>query len=217
MRVKRVRDAVCAAATLSALQTSPHALLAVCDVSARADNLAAPAASARPLTVLYGRLRRSADASEGVRDRFTDFGKRSFALVSLQAASVKRACSCLSIVQLANGPKRSMGHFLGAEKGIFLLRGRGRPTVYGGRTSQNLSIPAQEVSLGSPRVGTIHVQAPASHTPSLQAFLADFSQHDCGRLNSCAPGLFTRVSRALEISLSTIYGRGWLADNDALR
>ena len=31
------------------------------------------------------------------------------------------------------------------------------------------------MSLGSPRVGTIHVQAPTPHTPPLQAFLADFS------------------------------------------
>ena len=69
-----------------------------------------------------------------------------------------------------------MGHVLGAKKGIFLLRGRGRPTVYGGRASGILSIPAEEVSLGSPRVGTIHVQAPTLHAPALQAFLADFSQ-----------------------------------------
>ena len=69
-----------------------------------------------------------------------------------------------------------MGHVLGAEKGNFLIRGRGRPTVYGGRASGILSIPAEEVSLGSPRVGTIHVQAPTPHTPPLQAFLVDFSQ-----------------------------------------
>ena len=86
------------------------------------------------------------------------------------------SCSCLSTVQFATGPKRAMGHVLGAEKGNFLIRGRGRPTVYGGRAGGILSIPAQEVSLGSPRVGTIHVQAPTPHTPPLQAFLADFSQ-----------------------------------------
>ena len=73
-----------------------------------------------------------------------------------------------------------MGHFLGAEKGNFLIRGRGRPTVYGGRAGLILSIPAQEVSLGSPRVGTIHVQAPTPHAPALQAFLADFSQQTTG-------------------------------------
>ena len=69
-----------------------------------------------------------------------------------------------------------MGHFLGAEKGIFLIRGRGRPTVYGSRADGILSIPVEEVSLGSPRVGTIHVQAPTPHTPPLQSFLVDFSQ-----------------------------------------
>ena len=31
--------------------------------------------------------------------------------------------------------------------------------------------------LGSLRVGTIDVQAPTPHTPPLQAFLVDFSQH----------------------------------------
>ena len=48
--------------------------------------------------------------------------------------------------------------------------------VDGGRAGLILSIPAQEVSLGSPRAGTIHVQAPTPHAPPLQAFLADFSQ-----------------------------------------
>ena len=57
-------------------------------------------------------------------------------------------CSCLSILPFANGPKRSMGHVLGAETGCFLIRGRGRPTVYGGRAGLILSIPAQQVSLG---------------------------------------------------------------------
>ena len=69
-----------------------------------------------------------------------------------------------------------MGHVLGAEKLFFLIRGRGRPTVYGGRAGLILSIPAGEVSLGSPRVGTIHAQAPTPQTPPLQPFLVDFSQ-----------------------------------------
>jgi len=69
-----------------------------------------------------------------------------------------------------------MGHVPGAEKNNFLIRGRGRPTVYGGRTSGILSIRGPEVSLGSPRVGTIHVQSPTPHAPPLQAFLVDFSQ-----------------------------------------
>ena len=33
-----------------------------------------------------------------------------------------RACSCLRALPFANGPKRSMGHVLGAEKLIFLIR-----------------------------------------------------------------------------------------------
>ena len=90
--------------------------------------------------------------------------------------SVLYTCNRLSIVRFATGLKRSMGHLLGAKNGIFLTRGRGRPTVYGGRASLILSIRGPEVSLGPPRVGTIHVRAPTSHTPPLQAFLADFSQ-----------------------------------------
>ena len=69
-----------------------------------------------------------------------------------------------------------MGHFLGAEKRIFLIRGAEADNAQGGRAGLILSIPAEEVSLGSPRVGTIHVQAPTPHAPPLQAFLVDFSQ-----------------------------------------
>ena len=65
-----------------------------------------------------------------------------------------------------------MVHVLGAEKGNFLIRGRGRPTVYGGRAGLIPSIPAQEVSLGSPGVGTIHVQTPTPLRPPLQGDLA---------------------------------------------
>ena len=53
------------------------------------------------------------------------------------------ACSCLSTVQFANGPKRSMGLVLGAKKLNFLIRGRRRPTVCGGRAGGILSIPAK--------------------------------------------------------------------------
>ena len=58
----------------------------------------------------------------------------------------------------------------------FLIHGRRAAHGHGGRACGILSIPAKEVSLGSPRVGTIHVHAPTPHTPPLQAFLADFSQ-----------------------------------------
>ena len=53
-------------------------------------------------------------------------------------------------------PKETNGTHTGAEKGIFLIRGRGRPTVHGGRAGLILSTPVQEVSLGALRVVTIH-------------------------------------------------------------
>ena len=59
-------------------------------------------------------------------------------------------------VPFANGPKRPMGHFLGAEKRSFLFRGDDAAMVHGGRASGNLSIRGPEVSLGSFRVVTIH-------------------------------------------------------------
>ena len=46
-----------------------------------------------------------------------------------------------------------MGHVLGPKKLIFLIRGDDATMVLGGRASGNLSIPAQEVSLGSLGVG----------------------------------------------------------------
>ena len=90
-----------------------------------------------------------------------------------------------------------MGHVLGAEKGIFLIRGRGRPTVYGGRAGLILSIPVKQVSLGSPRVGTIHVQSPTPHTPPLQSFLVDFSQQTTRFSHLLAMVCFQGSSRAL--------------------
>ena len=58
----------------------------------------------------------------------------------------------------------------------FVFRGDGPTMVHASRAGLILSIPVEEVSLGSPRVGTIHVQAPTPHAPALQAFLVDFSQ-----------------------------------------
>ena len=66
--------------------------------------------------------------------------------------------------------------YWGPKKLLFEYRADDASMVHGGRAGGILSIPAKEVSLGSPRVGTIHVQAPTPHTPALQAFLADFSQ-----------------------------------------
>ena len=42
------------------------------------------------------------------------------------ASKTRRACSCLSILQFANGPKRSMEHFLGGKKMYFF---NSRPTT----------------------------------------------------------------------------------------
>ena len=69
-----------------------------------------------------------------------------------------------------------MGPVLGAEKEFVLIRGDDAAMDHGSRAGLILSIPAKQVSLGSPRVGTIHVQAPTPHAPPLQAFLVDFSQ-----------------------------------------
>ena len=101
-----------------------------------------------------------------------------------------------------------MGHVLGGEKDFFLIRGRGRPTVYGGRTSGILSIRGPEVSLGSPRVGTIHVQAPTPHTPPLQAFLADFSQQTTRFSHLLAKVCFQGSRRALDCRIDGVCGTG---------
>ena len=69
-----------------------------------------------------------------------------------------------------------MGHLPGAKKSDFLFRGAKADEPQGSRAGLILLIPAGEVSLGSPRVGTIHVHAPTPHTPPLQSFLVDFSQ-----------------------------------------
>ena len=72
--------------------------------------------------------------------------------------------------------KETNGTRTGGRKRIFF---NSRPTVrhrHGGRAGLILSIPAQEVSLGSPRVGIIDVQAPTPHTPPLQAYFGQFSQ-----------------------------------------
>jgi hypothetical protein len=69
-----------------------------------------------------------------------------------------------------------MGQVLGGENTISKFAGLRPTTPEGGRAGLILSIPAKAVSLGSPRVGTIHVQAPTPQAPPLQAFLADFSR-----------------------------------------
>ena len=101
-----------------------------------------------------------------------------------------------------------MVHVLGAEKLNFLIRGRGRPTVYGGRAGGILSILAGEVSLGSPRVGTIHVQSPTPHAPALQSFLVDFSQQTTRFSHLLAMVCFQSPPRALGRRIDGVCGVG---------
>ena len=114
----------------------------------------------------------------------------------------------LASVRFATGPKRSMGHFLGAEKGNFLIRVADRRSHHGGRACGILSIPAKQVSLGSPRVGTIHVQAPTPHAPALQAFLADFSQQTTRFSHLLAMVCFQGSRRALDCRIDGVCGAG---------
>ena len=150
----------------------------------------------------------SAVRFRGVRRRSLSLPKPVPSSSETLASKLGTLCSRLSIVRFATGPKRSMGHVLGAEKLNFLIRGRMRPTVYGGRASGILSIPAQEVSLGSPRVGTIHVQAPTPHTPPLQAFLADFSQQPTHLQHELLGNGFQGSPRALGCCIDGVCGTG---------
>jgi hypothetical protein len=96
-----------------------------------------------------------------------------------------------------------MGHVLGAEKEFFLIRGDDVAMVRVGRASGILSIRGPEVSLGSPRVGTIHVQAPTPHTPPLPAYFGQFSQQ-CGPLNHELLGNGFQSSRAPQESAHAV-------------
>ena len=65
-------------------------------------------------------------------------------------------CSRLSIVRFDTGPKRSMGHLLGGEKIIFLIRDIDGPAMAAAPV-ESCQDRGPEVSLGSPRVGTRRV------------------------------------------------------------
>ena len=80
--------------------------------------------------------------------------------------------------------------------------------VQGGRACGILSIPAGEMSLGSPRVGTIHVHAPTPHTPPLQAFLVDCSQQTTRFSNLLAMVCFQGSPRALDCRIDGVCGAG---------
>ena len=80
--------------------------------------------------------------------------------------------------------------------------------VRSGRAGLILSIPAKQVSLGSPRVGTIHVQAPTPHTPPLQSFLVDFSQQTTRFSHLLAMVCFQGSPRALDRRIDGVCGTG---------
>ena len=124
------------------------------------------------------------------------------------ASNSERACSRSSTVPFANGPKRSMGHVLGAEKRNFLIRVSDRRSHHGGRAGGILSIPAKQPSLGSPRVGTIHVQSPTPRVPPLQSFLVDFSQQTTRFSHLLAMVCFQGSPRALGCRIDGGCGTG---------
>ena len=108
------------------------------------------------------------DSNRAVKPAKSKWRARRLAECKILASQTRNAaCSRLSTAQFATGPKRSMGHVLGAGKGNFLIRDRGRPTVYGGRACGIQSIPAQEVSLGSPWVVLDMGQSPTPHAQPL--------------------------------------------------
>ena len=75
-------------------------------------------------------------------------------------------CSRSSIVRFANGPKRQMGHLLGAKKNNF-FNSRYCRSHHDGRAGGILSIRGPEVSPGPPRVGTRRGQSPTPHAWAL--------------------------------------------------
>ena len=98
----------------------------------------------------------------------------------------------LSAVRFANGPKRSMRDTLGAEKVFFFNCGlasrQGTMASALAESCQSLS----NRSLGSPRVGTIHVQAPTPHAPALRIF-GPFLVRDFQGSRSRLPDAFRRL------------------------
>ena len=100
-----------------------------------------------------------------------------------------------------------MGHLLGAEKGISKFAAL-RPASPKAAVGGILSIPALAVSLGSLRVGTIHVQAPTPHAPPLQSFLVDFSQQSAEQEQLLAEVCFQGSRRALDCRIDGVCGTG---------
>ena len=104
--------------------------------------------------------------------------------------------------------KEINGTRTGGRKSFFLIRGADRRSHHGGRAGLILSIPAKQVSLGSPRVGTIHVQAPTPHAPPLQSFLVEFSQQTTRFSHLLAMVCFQGSPRALGRRVDGVCGAG---------
>ena len=122
--------------------------------------LASAAGALRPALTVWPRVARVESTAQIDRSHKTTGSK----LAACKTLASKLACSRLSTLQSATGPKRSMGHFLGA-RNSFAVRRRTRPQ--GGRASEILSNRGPEVSLGAPRVATRRAQAPTPHARRL--------------------------------------------------
>ena len=133
--------------------------------------------------------------------------RRQRELAGRKTLAIKRDMQPFEYRSVCYWSKEINGTRTGGRKGKFF---NSRPTVLrwsnGGRACGTLSIPAEEVSLGSPRAGTIHVHAPTPHTPPLQAFLADFSQQTTRFSHLLAMVCFQSSPRALGCCIDGVCG-----------
>ena len=126
-------------------------------------------------------------------------GTRASACKTLASQTRNAACSRFSTVQFANSPKRSAGQSAGGRKNYILNSRRSSRRCHKGGCAGESVNPAKQVSLGSPRVGTIHVQAPTPHAPPLQAFLADFALSRPLKHESTWPWFASRAPRSTRL------------------
>ena len=80
--------------------------------------------------------------------------------------------------------KEINGTLPGGRNQYLIIRGDDGAMGHGGRAGLILSIAAREVSLGSLRVGTIHVQEPTPHARRLPS---DTNQYRCLAVRRAAP------------------------------
>ena len=90
--------------------------------------------------------------------------------------------------------------YWGPKKGIFLIRNKD-DRDHGGRVGGILSIRGPEVSPGSPRVGTIHVQTPTPHARALPS--VDIYGNSLSQTSGQGPSPPSFGSRALWRAPST--------------